>query len=50
MAVALADIKAASGLGFSMGQNNGALQVVINLPTALLKDGVTAIGKVKGAL
>ena len=50
MAVALADIKAASGLGFSMGQTNGSLQVVINLPTALLKDGVSAIGKVKGAL
>lgn len=45
----LADVKSTSGLGISAGINGGAAQMVIDVPIALVKDGMAAFQKTKGA-
>jgi hypothetical protein len=47
-AVSLAGIKATSGLGISAGKYQSGMQIVINVPTDLLKDGMNAFMKIKG--
>lgn len=49
LAGALAGVKSASGLGISGGINGGSAQLVIDVPVALVKDGMAAFEKYKGA-
>lgn len=49
MATMLADINSTSGLAVSAGISNGGVQMVIDVPIALVKDGFAVFQKTKGA-
>jgi hypothetical protein len=50
MAAALAGLKSNHGLGLSVGKRDADLELVMAIPTGLLKEGMAAFMKVKGGL